>query len=34
MQKLPEAPERKRGEAYAKKRNRPDKRKNVAFFQQ
>ena len=27
MQKLPEAPDRKRGDAYAKKRNRPDKTK-------
>ena len=34
MQKLPEAPDRKRGDAYAKKRNRPDKRKNLILFQQ
>ena len=33
MQKLPEIPDRKRGGAYTKKRNRPDKRKNLILFQ-
>ena len=33
MQKLPEAPDRKRSDACAKKRNRPDKRKNLVLFQ-
>ena len=34
IQKLPEAPNKKRGDASAKKRNRPDKRKNLVLFQQ
>ena len=34
MQKLPEAPDRKRGAACAKKKNHPDKRKNLALFKQ
>ena len=34
MQKLPEAPNRKRGGACTKKRNHPDKRKNLVLFQQ
>ena len=32
MQKLTEAPDRKKGDACAKKRNRPDKRNNLALF--
>ena len=32
MQKHPEAPDTKRGDAYAKKKNRPDKRKNLVLF--
>ena len=31
MQKLPEAPDRKREDACAKKRNRPDKKKRISF---
>ena len=34
MQKLPEAPEWKMGDAYVKKRDRPDKRRNLTLFQQ
>ena len=34
MQKLPDDPDRKRGDACAKKRNRLDKRKNLVLFQQ
>ena len=34
MQKLPEASNRKRNDACAKKRNCPDKRKNLVLFQQ
>ena len=34
MQKLPEIPEKKRGYTSAKKRNSPDKRKNLILFQQ
>ena len=34
MQKLPEASDRERGDACAKKRNRPEKRKNVVLIQQ
>ena len=34
MQKLPEAPDRKRSNACAKKKNRPDNRKNLTLFQQ
>ena len=34
MQKLPEAPDRKKGDACAMKRNRPGKRKNLVLFQQ
>ena len=34
MQKLPETSDRKRGDACAKKRDRPDKRRNLALFQQ
>ena len=33
MQKLPAAPDRNRNGACTKKRNRPDKRKNLALFQ-
>ena len=32
MQKLPEASDRKRGDAYAKKRNFPNKRKDLWVF--
>ena len=34
MQKHPEASDRKRGDACAKKRDRPDKRRNLILFQQ
>ena len=34
MQKLPEAPDRNRGVASVKKKNRSDKRKNLVLFQQ
>ena len=34
MQKLPEASDKKRGDAGAKKRDRPDKRRNLTLFQQ
>ena len=34
MLKLPDAPIKKRGDACTKKRNRPDKRKNLVLFQQ
>ena len=34
MQKLPEAPDRKRSDVCTKKKNRPDKRKNLVLFQQ
>ena len=34
MQKLPETPDRKRGNACVKKRSHPDKRKNLVLFQQ
>ena len=34
MQKLPEAPDRKSGDIWTEKRNRPDKRKNLVLFQQ
>ena len=34
MQKLPVASDRKRGDACAKKRNRPDIRKDLILFQQ
>ena len=34
IQKLPEAPDRKRGDTCSKKRNRPYKRKNLILFQQ
>ena len=34
MQKLSEAPDKKRGDACAKKRNCSDKRKNLVLFQQ
>ena len=34
MQKLPESPDRKRGDAYAKKRNRPDNKKKLVPVQQ
>ena len=33
MQKLLEAPDRKRGNACTNKRNHPDKRKNLILFQ-
>ena len=33
MQKLPEASDRNRGDAYAKKRDRPDKRRKLILFQ-
>ena len=32
MQKLPEASDRKRSDACAKKRNHPEKRKNLVSF--
>ena len=32
MQKLVEAPDRKRGDACPKKKNHPDKRKNLFLF--
>ena len=34
MQKLPGAPDMKRGNACAKEKNRLDKRKNLVLFQQ
>ena len=34
MQKLPEASDRKRGDARVKKRGHSDKRKNLILFQQ
>ena len=34
MQKLPEASGRNRGDACAKKKDRPDKRRNLILFQQ
>ena len=34
MQKLPEASDRNRDDACAKKRDHPDKRKNLMLFQQ
>ena len=34
MQKLPEASDRKRGDACAKKRSRPDKKGGIWLFQQ
>ena len=34
MQKLTEDPDRKRGDAYTKKRNHPNKRKNLILLQQ
>ena len=33
MHKLPEAPDWKKGDTSAKKRNRPDKRKCLVLFQ-
>ena len=32
MQKFPDASDRNRGDACAKKRDRPNKRKNLTFF--
>ena len=34
MQKLPEASDGKRGDAYVKKRDFPDKRRKLILFQQ
>ena len=34
MQKIPETSDRNRGDAYGKKRDHPDQRRNLILFQQ